>query len=145
MLLRGGIILIFAPNLKIDSTTQPTRNFAVEEEVQTAGPAAASIGQGASLKEAPPLMPDPNRPLYEAGGISRYLKSWLLICQDKFILNIVQNGYKITFNSSEIVPHDPIISKPRNPQKIDFIKKEIQRHIASGAFKLVDRSPEQFV
>ena len=145
MLLRGGIILIFAPNLKIDSTTQPTRNFAVEEEVQTAGPAAASIGQGASLKEAPPLMPDPNRPLYEAGGISRYLKSWLLICQDNFIINIVQNGYKIPLYSSDIVPHDPIISKIRNSQKIDFIKKEIQRHIASGAFKLVDRSPEQFV
>ena len=78
-----------------------------------------------------------------AGNLARYLPNWLNITSNKFILNIIQHGYKLQFSHSPPQP-PPIITQP-SKSKLPILISLIDDLLLSGAISQVEPNEEQHV
>ena len=91
--------------------------------------------------EETPLLP--NNELAMAGNLPRYFEIWTSFTNDKFVLKVVQSGYKIQILTSNI-NLKPIISNPSLPNR-SALQKEIDSLLAIKAIAKIDPSPNDIV
>lgn len=72
----------------------------------------------------------------EAGLVSKYVYNWKKITSNKFILNIIENGYKIQFLDNPSFPKS-IISNPKSHDNIFSINQQVSRLLDMGAISKV--------
>ena len=90
----------------------------------------------------PPQIPQTQGTQYQnndfrAGNLTRYLSNWELITNNKFILNIIANGYKIQFFSSKLyLP--PVISTP-SKSKLLSLKEEVNKLLNLGVIEETEK------
>ena len=79
-----------------------------------------------------------------AGSLSRCINEWRILTNNNVILNIVKSGYAIQFIGPPS-SSNPISSNPKDPIKREALRKEINRHINSGAISMVEKSEDHYV
>jgi hypothetical protein len=78
----------------------------------------------------------PTNSISSAGKIARYLKNWLDISENKFILRIVAEGYKLQFLNNPVLPPS-VSSSTTNPKRHLVLANQIQKLLVSGAISKV--------
>ena len=72
------------------------------------------------------------------------MNEWHKLTNNNVILNIVKSGYSIQFIGPPS-SSNPISSNPKDPIKREALRKEINRHINSGAISMVEKSEDHYV
>ena len=92
-----------------------------------------------------PLLPqeDSSNISSSAGNLSRYLQNWYFVTKNSFILKIIQFGYKIQLNTSNI--HIPPVVSVASKLKFPVISNEIKKLLDSGAISEVDFNSSDIV
>ena len=126
-LVRQGI----SPSFFVDS---PTRAINLGEDL--ADPVALGVLGAEEVASLAPIQSQwaetsPRTDCPPAGKIQRYLDNWKCVTHDKFILKIVQFGYKLQFISNPF-QSSPLISKPSH-EKLDPLIFQINHHLQTGA------------
>jgi hypothetical protein len=81
---------------------------------------------------------------FQAGNISNHFENWNLITSDKYLLEIVKNGYSIEFHSMPVLSHLKCNNK-FNSGEILFISAEIDKLLTMSVLTKTTYSPEQYV
>ena len=116
----------------------PVRNPLIDHTTLTRSPPTSAREPTLGPNSAPGDSPPP------AGTISRYIDTWKCITSNNFVLSIVKDGYKIRFNSSNLL-YQTIVSNPLSSARRKALQQQIHANLQSGAISQVPFSNDQYV
>ena len=135
--------LLPAPALAI-GTCLPRRSSPFDLEVDSAVKGSAEdetvLGDlpshgSTDIPGAQPLHPS-------CGQLPRYYKTWRLITNNNFVLQIVENGYTVQLESTP-TQNCPVITNPKSLLKRSALCTQIRRNLSLGSISPVAPSEDQ--
>ena len=79
-----------------------------------------------------------------AARLPFFIRRWQEVTTNSWILNVVQNGYKLQFNPDPPPPRS-FVHSSYSPNSSTIIRTLLLEYIDKGAIKVVDICPDQFV
>ena len=118
-----------------------TPNYGTTSPIE-ADPVVRRVEAGEDLSPEPIITTNRSK-LGSAARLPHFISRWQQVTNNKFILRIIQEGYKIDFITKP--EQAVIVSRQQTPENIEICQYKIKRFLANGAIIVVQPSPDQFI
>ena len=132
----------FAPHSNTIHTSTSSTNTTIPKQTE-AGQLAKEVEVGADPKPEPQITTNRQKKLGSAARLPHFISKWHQVTSNKFILNIIEYGYKIDFITEPFQSN--FIPKQLSLDNLKICKCKVKQFLKNGAIRVVQPSPDQFI